>query len=62
MFWLFGLEATWDLSNGVSQENCLYFNVSSDWMAMSDHQWDYYNTPIAVSPENGSYQIYVPVS
>lgn len=56
------VDATWDLSNGVAQENCLYFNVSSEWMAITDHQWDYENVPMAVSPEDGSYQIYVPVS
>ena len=43
------VDATWDLSNGASPENCCYFNVSSDWMAMTDHQWDYENVPIALT-------------
>lgn len=56
------VDVTWDLSNGVAQENCSYFNVSSDWMAITDHQWDYKNTPIAIAAEDGSYEVYVPAS
>lgn len=54
------VDATWDLSNGVAMENCCYFNVSSEWMAITDHQWDYENTPLAVSEEDGSYVGYLP--
>ncbi len=56
------VDVTWDLSNGVAMENCCYFNVSSDWMAITDHQWDYKNTPIAIAAEDGSYEVYVPAS
>ena len=30
-----------------------FFNVTSDYMAASNHQWDYANTPEAVTPGNG---------
>lgn len=41
-------DPTWDEggSNG-------YFNVTSDWMAFTDHQWDYGNTPEAVMEDHG---------
>lgn len=32
-----------------------YFNVTSDYMASCLHQWDYANTPEAVTPGNGMY-------
>lgn len=30
-----------------------YFNVPSDWMAATDHQWDYDNTPEATAEDGG---------
>lgn len=49
-------DATWDLNSSISQdgENVYrYFNVTSDWLAMTDHQWDYDNTPEATAEDHG---------
>lgn len=55
------VDATWD-ANGreagqVSDEpeQWRYFNVTSDYMAGTDHQWDYENTPEAVTGGKGKY-------
>ena len=47
------VDATWDLSHGSNPQRCLYFNVTSDHMAKSDHQWDYENTPMATATDGG---------
>lgn len=39
------VDATWD--TGLPRQLWRYFNVSSDYMAQTDHQWDYPNTPEA---------------
>ncbi len=41
-----------------------YFNVSSDYMAMTSHQWDYEAYPISVSEGDGKWdeQLWVPVN
>lgn len=57
------VDATWDHSNfngdyqeyrelGLDQYRN-YFNVTSDWMADTDHQWDYDNTPEATAEDGG---------
>ena len=52
------VDVTWDASrrqNGVTQgwpSQWRYFNVTSDYMA-AEHQWDYVNTPEAVTGGNG---------
>jgi len=45
------VDATWDEAM-TSPEEWSYFNVTSDWMAMTDHQWDYAAVPegFEVSP------------
>ena len=30
-----------------------YFNVTSDWMAQTDHQWDYEDVPEATAEDHG---------
>ena len=30
-----------------------YFNVTSDYMSLTDHQWDYDNTPEATAQDYG---------
>ena len=52
------LDATWDANyreHGGSgrQRDWSYFNVTSDEMADSDHQWDYANTPEATAEDRG---------
>ena len=47
------VDATWDLGHGSSPNRCNYFNVTSDHMAKSDHQWDYENTPMATATDGG---------
>ena len=47
------VDATWDLGRGGSPSNCSYFNVTSDHMAKTDHQWDYENTPMATAADGG---------
>lgn len=46
------VDVTWDL-NRSSPESCSYFNVTSDHMAKTDHQWDYANTPMATATDEG---------
>lgn len=41
-------DATWDLAR--RPDDWSYFNVTSDYMAATDHQWDYETVPEAVSP------------
>lgn len=48
------VDATWDLGHGSSPQRCLYFNVTSDHMAKSDHQWDYKNVPMATATDGGN--------
>jgi hypothetical protein len=47
------VDVTWDLGKS-RPELCSYFNVTSDHMAKSDHQWDYENTPIATAIDKGN--------
>ncbi|MBD5098751.1 MAG: DUF4358 domain-containing protein [Clostridiales bacterium] len=52
------VDVTWDanmreMTGYGRQENWGYFNVTSDYMANSDHQWDYVNIPEAVTEGNG---------
>ena len=47
------VDATWDLGRGSSVSRCSYFNVTSDHMAKSDHQWDYENVPMATATDGG---------
>ena len=44
-------DATWDM--GESSRYWRYFNVTSDHMAKSDHQWDYANIPMATATDGG---------
>ena len=45
------IDATWDV--GSVPRHFQYFNVSSEYMALSDHQWDYEAYPIALPEEIG---------
>lgn len=45
------VDATWD--NGLPSDQWLYFNVTSDFMAETGHQWDYANTPEATADDGG---------
>lgn len=52
------VDVTWDANyreqGGAShQEDWSYFNVTSDYMADTDHQWDYANTPEATAADRG---------
>ena len=53
------LDVTWDanyreqLELDWPEEYWNHFNVTSDMMAAEDHQWDYANTPEAVTEGNG---------
>lgn len=47
------LDATWDRGMGSHPTTCSYFNVTSDYMAKSDHQWDYENVPMATAKDGG---------
>lgn len=55
------VDVTWDANyreqgfgwKASGPEDWRYFNVTSDEMAESDHQWDYANTPEAVTGGNG---------
>lgn len=52
------VDVTWDAQlpedgDGGSQEDWGYFNVTSDWMADTDHQWDYANIPEATETDYG---------
>ena len=44
-------DPTWD--EGDAEEEWDYFNVTSDWMAGTDHQWDYDAVPEAVTEDGG---------
>lgn len=50
------VDPTWDLRPGINQDGELvynYFNVTSDWMAFADHQWDYDSVPEATAEDFG---------
>ena len=51
------VDVTWDANyreqGGGRPEDWSYFNVTSDEMADSNHQWDYANTPEAVAEDRG---------
>ena len=52
------VDVTWDANYRETggrgqQRDWDYFNVTSDYMASSDHQWDYANIPEAVTEGNG---------
>lgn len=53
------VDVTWDANyreQGMTrgeQKKWRWFNVTSQWMADTDHQWDYANTPEAVTDGNG---------
>ncbi len=53
------VDATWD----AGAYGFGYFNVSSDYMAMTSHQWDYEAYPIAFAEGDGSWAdtLWVPV-
>lgn len=44
------VDATWDMGRSMRFD---YFNVTSDYMAKTDHQWNYENTPMATATDNG---------
>ena len=45
------VDATWD--TGVPEGYWSYFNVTSDYMAATDHQWDYASVPEATANDGG---------
>ena len=45
------VDATWDM--GCPPEYFGYFNVTSDRMALTDHQWDYTTVPEATAADGG---------
>lgn len=52
------VDVTWDANRreyggSGKQKEWSYFNVTSDYMADSDHQWDYANTPEATADDHG---------
>ena len=53
------VDVTWDANYreyGVTrgrEKDWMFFNITSDEMAKTDHQWDYANTPEAVTAGNG---------
>lgn len=50
------VDPTWDLNPGISQDGKYmygYFNVTSDRMALTDHQWDYDSVPEATAEDFG---------
>ena len=53
------VDVTWDANYreyGVTrgrEKDWVFFNITSDEMAATDHQWDYANTPEAVTAGNG---------
>ena len=53
------VDVTWDANyreQGASrgrEKDWVYFNITSDKMAATDHQWDYANIPEAVTEGNG---------
>lgn len=46
------VDATWDESD--AEPDWKYFNVTSDFMAWTDHQWDYENVPEATATDGGA--------
>ena len=44
-------DPTWD--EGRAPGLFSYFNVTSDWMALTDHQWDYGSVPEATAEDHG---------
>lgn len=40
-------DPTWDLADDHEGRPLMFFNVTSQFMAQTDHQWDYDNTPVA---------------
>lgn len=49
------VDATWDFAYRETMNGCewRYFNVTSDYMARTNHQWDYANTPEATAEGHG---------
>lgn len=49
------VDVTWDYAYRDKMNGCewRYFNVTSDYMARTDHQWDYANTPEATVEDHG---------
>ncbi len=50
------VDPTWDLRPGINQDGepvYGYFNVTSDVMALTDHQWDYDSVPEATAENHG---------
>ena len=45
------VDTTWD--TGVRQSSWRYFNVTSDYLARHDHQWDYSAVPEATATDKG---------
>lgn len=45
-------DPTWDI--GGSEDTWDYFNVTSDRMAATDHQWDYETVPEAIATDGGA--------
>ncbi len=45
-------DTTWDKAR--DEANWAYFNCTSQWMADTDHQWDYANTPEATALDQGT--------
>ena len=48
------VDSTWDESD--AEPDWKYFNVTSDWMSCTDHQWDYENVPEATATDGGAGQ------
>lgn len=47
------VDATWDMDMADFDIPFTYFNVTSDWMADTDHQWDYSSVPEATAIGDG---------
>lgn len=47
------LAEPWDLADPDAPRVFRYFNVTSDWMAQNDHQWDYDAVPEATAEDLG---------
>ncbi len=45
------VDVTWDM--GLPEKYWCYFNVTSDYMAATDHQWHYANVPEATAMDGG---------
>ncbi len=46
------VDSTWDESD--AEPDWKYFNVTSDWMAATNHQWDYDAVPEATATDGGA--------